>query len=304
MLLILACTAKPERVVQALTFPGEPVSAPTYGILFDADGYSARPLSLEVRPGFRVGAAWFEPDAPTDHGVVVSVGHFDQGKSGPSAQDIAHRLAARGVRVVVVDTPGVEEWAREDLALDFNRGEANRQALLDAGTSPLALQVAGSKAGVDFLVERGSADQIVATGASGGAVLSFYLALVDERVDGVVLAAAPEVPRRPDEQGCACKVLPGFWGSDPEIVAMLGVPSLWMKESDTPPLDGLPSNATWVHVPGEHAYTPDMQKQALAWMDERLGTTGDWLDEVPTWELRTASGAESLSIAELARSSR
>ncbi|MCP4805710.1 MAG: hypothetical protein GY884_10230 [Proteobacteria bacterium] len=308
-LLFGACTSEPpkaDRVVEALTFPGPEVPpSPVFGAPIEGEGYTARPVSLEVRAGFRVGAAYFGPAEPSDDGVVVSVGHFGQGKSGPEAQDIAHRLAARGVHVVIVDTPGLEEWGQKERALDFQRGEANRQALLDAGTSALALQLAGSKAGVEFLEERGATDQIMATGASGGAVLSFYLALVDERIDGVVLAAAPEVPRRPDEQGCTCKVLPGFPGSDAEIVAMLEVPSLWLKESDVPPLAGLPESATWKHVPGEHSYTPQMQLEALAFIDERLGTSGPQLESVPSWALRTAPSVDSaMSIQELAGTGR
>lgn len=306
--MVLACGSVPdapvdrEAVRDALTFPGERV--PHAAILerpVVGEGYAAIPLSLQVRQGFRVGAAWFRPDVATHDAVLVNVGHFGKGKSGPEAQEIAHRLAQRGVQVLIVDPPGLEEWGRPEWALDFQRGAANRQRLLEGGTSALALQLAGSQAGLDFLQDKGAQD-VIATGASGGAVLSFWLAVLDERVDGVVLASAPEVPRRPDEGGCPCKTLPGVPGPDPHAVSMLPVPSLWLKESDVPPLAGLPDDATWRHVPGEHSYTTEMQRQAVAWIDEQLGTSGPFPEQVPSWTLQSqpfGDGRQPLTVAEL-----
>ena len=62
-------------------------------------------------------------------------------------------------------------------------GAHGRALLAAGGTSALALQVELLRRGVDLLKGLG-AKRIAATGASGGAVQSFWLALSDERVAG------------------------------------------------------------------------------------------------------------------------
>ncbi len=297
--LLLSCRSEPLPPVadraalrEALRFPGELTDPETvFGDPWQGAGYTVRPVSLDARRGFRVGAAWFEPEELGGDGVIVACGHFDQGKSGPEAQEIAHRLAARGIAVLIVDNPGSEEWGTRDRALHFQRGAHNRAWLMSGGSSALALQLAALQAGLELMEAQGI-QRVVATGASGGAVLSFWLALLDERVSGVVLASAPAVPREP-AGGCDCKTLPDFPGPDPSVLRALPVPSLWLKESDVPPLEGLPENATWLHTPGPHSYTVDMQRQAVAWIDEHFGRrSGPWLEELPSLTLRTAPHAE------------
>jgi len=252
-----------------------------------------RTVALDVRAGFRVGGAWFAPDQPSKQGVIMAHGHFQGGgKSSPEAQDLAHRLAAAGVPVLVVDGPGEEEWSHPDRALHFQRGAHNRAWLLAGGTSALALQLAALTSGLDLMGALG-VDQVVATGASGGAVLSFWLALADDRVSGVVLASAPDVPRPPDAAGCACKLLWGLPGPDPQVVGALPVPSLWLKESEGPALDGLPDQASWRVVPGPHGYAAPMQREALAWIVDHFEREApDWRSEVPRLALRSRGRAE------------
>jgi dienelactone hydrolase len=297
-------TADRDALRAALTFPGVRRGPNAeLGPLWLSDwGYTVRPVALDARPGFQVGAALFDPEGPYgDTAVLVANGHFDLGKSGPETQQIAHRLAARGIPVLVVDNPGMEEWGSRDRALHFGRGAHNRAWLQAGGSSALALQLAGLQAGLDFLDERGM-DRVVATGASGGAVLSFWLSVLDQRVSGVVLASAPDVPRVPAE-GCDCKQLPGFVGPDPSVARALSVPSLWLIEEPRPRLEGLPDTAVWQVVQGEHSYTETMQRDAVAWIERHFERDPGsvWVDP-PLKELHTsphAGGRTHLSLFDL-----
>ena len=98
-------------------------------------------VSFSLRPGFEVRGALWTPTMPSDVGVIVAHGHYGQGKSGAEAQEIAHRLAARGAWVLAVDTPGVEEWDIDDRQIHFDDGAHNRGILYARGTSAMALQV-------------------------------------------------------------------------------------------------------------------------------------------------------------------
>ncbi len=285
------------ELADRVRFPGAaPDPDPAWGEVWQGEGYSVRTVAFDARQGFRIGAAWFAPEEPSEQGVIMAHGHFQGGaKSSPEAQDLAHRLAGAGVPVLVVDGPGEEEWGHPDRALHFQRGAHNRAWLWAGGSSALALQLAGLVSGLDLMASLG-VRQVVATGASGGAVLSFWLAVADDRVSGVVLASAPDVPRPPDAAGCACKLVWGLPGPDPGVVAALPVPSLWLKESEGPRLEGLPESATWKLVPSVHGYGEPMQREALAWIAEHLGRPlPGWRPSVPRLDLRTAGRAERRS---------
>ena len=232
-------------------------------------GYRVTPVQFSLRPGRPVAAALFEPDAPTDAGVLVAHGHFGQGKSAPESQAIAHRLAARGARVLVVDTPGMEEWDQPDQQLHFEGGAHARGFLAAGGTSALALQVAILRRGLDALQGTG-ARRIAATGASGGAVQSLYLLLADPRVQAAVLASFPPMPREARAGGCACDQVPGWPGPDPALMSLVDRPTLWLADGhdDRPP--GLPRAAVFRRLEAPHSYDVAMQDAALAFLGDQL----------------------------------
>jgi len=277
----------------ALRFPGAPTDpAPAYGPAWAGPGYQVQPVALDAAPGFRVGGALFSPAEAGEGAVLIAQGHFGEGKSGAEVAEIAHRLAARGTTVLAVDTPGMEEWAGTGRDIHFTEGAHARAWLLAGGSSALALQLAGLQAGVSLLRARGHED-IVVTGASGGAVQAFWLAILEPAVDGVVLAAVPPLPREPRASGCACDQLPGFPGPDPAVVAALPVPSLWLKEVAGEPPAGLPRSARFEVMEGPHSYTEEMQREAIPWIEALLDHSGGpWLDAIPAAPLRTAGPGE------------
>ena len=256
-----------------LDFPGAtgPLGA-TFGPPMDAGaGVAVRPVSFVVADGFRVGAALYTPARPTGACAVVPHGHFGGGKSDPEAQEIARSLAARGARVIAVDSPGVEEGDAPDRQIHFEAGEHARAYLASAGTSALALQVTALRRGLDLLTADGPCPGgVAATGATGGAVLSFWLAVADPRVTAAVLASPVPLPRELRATGCACDQLPGVPGPDPSVVAALPVPSLWLADGLPTAPDGLPPDADWVRLDAPHGYDASMQAAALDWLDGRL----------------------------------
>lgn len=314
-MVIAACSGEPAEPVRAESpavavaprlppLPGQATGVVHWGEGSTAEGVTVWPVSLEVRPGLQVGAAWFEVEGGAqagDLGAIVAPGHFGGGKSTAESQGVAWRLAAAGVPSLVVDTPGLEEWGGPERALHFQRGAHHRAWLLAGGSSAMALQVAGLSAGLDLLAARGRT-RVVATGASGGAVQAFWLARTDTRVAGVVLAAVPDIPRRPDEAGCGCTAIPGLAGPQPTVLSALDVPSLWLSERENAPA-GLPDEAHFEHMAGPHSYTVAMQGAAVEWVAAHFGVPGPTAVVAPApMEIRTAGpGApgEHRSLSEL-----
>lgn len=278
--------ARRAAVSEALAFPGEagPLSprwSAPQALAGSGRRWSVSVGSYLVRPGFRASALLLTPDRPWSAAVVVAHGHYGEGKSGAEAQDIAHHLAAAGVAALVVDTPGVEEWDVPGRRVHFEGGAHNRALLAAAGTSALALQVEVLRRGV-ALLRRAGATRIAATGASGGAVQSFWLLLADPAVDGAVLASPPPIPREARPGGCPCDQLPGLPGPDPAVLALLDRPTLWMSEVPQPRPEGLPASAEFRVLEGPHSYNPEMIALALGWL---AGTLDLPLEPVALFEL-------------------
>ncbi len=306
LLIALACAGPPPdpalrgRLAEALSFaPDGPLDL-ALGPPQAFPGYVVQTATFSLRPGFEVAAALWTPEVPSDVGVLVAHGHFDQGKSSPEAQEIAHRLAKRGAWVLAVDSPGVEEWDIPSRQIHFDAGAHNRAALAAGGSSALALQLGVLQRGLDVLADRG-ARRFGATGASGGAVLSFYLLALDPRVETAVMASFPPIPREAQPGGCACDQIPGWPGPDVEVLRLADRPGLWLSDVPQPRSEGLGREQDFRVLEGPHGYPGPMQAAALTWFADHLGLDDSPPTEgTPLLDLRTAGpGAGSLSIGGL-----
>lgn len=243
-------------------------AAPVYGPILPYEGYTVRPVSIQIAEDFRVSAALWEPtDVSQKLGAIVAHGHFGEGKSSGEAQGVAHSLAMAGYVVLAIDTPGVEEGDRPNRQIHFDEGAENRSALEAAGSSAMALQLHGLMAGIDLLLTREDVEKIVATGASGGAVQVGYLALIDNRVDAVVMASYVPTPRSITAGGCLCDNVPGFLEPDGELLQGLTVPNLWISELSPSDTSGVGPEGTAITIEGEHGYSIDMINAALIWLN-------------------------------------
>ena len=185
----------------------------------------------------------------------------------------------------------MEEADRPGRHIHFDSGRHNRGFLAAGGTSAMALQVRLLQRGLDLLQAEG-ATRIGATGASGGAVQSMYLSLVDPRVQAVALASYPRTPREARASGCPCDQVPGWPGPDPSVAAAISIPSLWLCDGPGDPPDGFPANGTFRETAGPHSYTAEMQQHALAFFDRHLDlgpAPDDGLGPAPIQAIRTAA---------------
>lgn len=264
-----------------------PLSLEQYSA-YSMEGYRIHPVSFLLRPNMGISGALYVPENANGVGVLVAHGHFGEGKSGAEAQAIAHRLAASGVLVLAVDTPGVEERSTPKHWIHEAEGAHNRGWLLAGGSNAMSLQISFLRRGMDVLESQG-VSRIGVTGASGGAVQAFYLSLVDERVQALVMASSPRIPREARASGCPCDQIPGRPGPEPGVLANLKVPSLWLSEVPQERPEGLPQHVHFEVIEGPHGYARDMQKRALAFFSESLDfRLEDWKDgDLDLVDLRT-----------------
>ena len=248
------------------------------------EGYNVWPLSLAVYADYRVSGALWLPDGPGPYpAVLVTHGHFGEGKSSGEVQGPAHALAANGYVVLAIDTPGVEEAARWDRQIHFDLGAPQRHLLAAAGTSAMAVQLEHLQAGLDYLesLPQVDAQRIGVTGASGGAVQSLYLSLVDPRPKAAVLASFVPMPREARAGGCACDGVHGWPGPDAALLAATSIPTLWLSEVQQDRPQGLPRKAEFQVVEGPHGYEPPMIGQALDFFSDELGGGDELPAQIP-----------------------
>jgi dienelactone hydrolase len=271
-----------------------------FGSPVETVGAQVQPVRFNLQEGFELTGALWTPTRPEPLGFIVAHGHYGQGKSSAEAQEIAHRLAARGAWVLAVDSPGVEETDVPGRRLHFSEGAHNRGILVAGGSSALSLQLDALRRGVDVLVELG-AERVGVTGASGGAVAAYYLAWLDDRVSAPAMASPPSIPREAAASGCPCDHIPGHPGPDPAVLGQLQQPSLWMADVNQPRPEGLAEAASFEVFSGPHSYTEPMQRRALEWFEDELDLpAGPWLATVPNLDLSTGPlQPDAKSIADL-----
>lgn len=275
---LLGCGSGPSAPPPARALPGLGLEAiqraPVQvhlGQVVPGAGYSVQPLRVGVGPDFELPGVLFVPDGPGPHpAVLMAHGHFGEGKSSGEVQGPAHAFAANGYLVLALDTPGVEEGDTPGRQIHFAAGGANRLHLARAGSSAMAVQLAGLQAGLDYLERRGDVRAVAVSGASGGAVQAFYLSVVDPRPVAAILASPVPIPHPSSDGGCRCDLVdPGVPSA--ELLASLQDPSLWMVEDGRPPPPDLPGPATWTPIPGPHGYTEPMIQAALDFLQPILG---------------------------------
>jgi dienelactone hydrolase len=149
----------------------------------EGQGYTIEKVLLETFPGFYLGGNLYRPvNGRAKHpGIVSPHGHWGYGRlenqpvfSGPS---LGISLARQGYVVFAYDMVGYTDT----LQIPHRFGSAEMRLW---GLGPLGLQLWNSIRAVDFVASLPDvdADDIGATGASGGASQTFLLAAVDERI--------------------------------------------------------------------------------------------------------------------------
>ncbi|MEX0884573.1 MAG: acetylxylan esterase, partial [Cyclobacteriaceae bacterium] len=152
------------------------------------------------------------PDGKGPFPAVINMhGHWREGKVAESVQSLGHSLAKNGYVCLAIDAFGSGE--RTTIHGDFEYHGANLGAsLMNIGESLLGVQVTDNMRAVDLLTSFSfvDADNLGATGASGGGNQTMWFAALDERIK----AAMPIVSVGTFESAvmgsnCVCELLPG-----------------------------------------------------------------------------------------------
>jgi dienelactone hydrolase len=186
------------RFIEALGgFPERtPLNGRVVGTLA-RQGYRIERVIYESRPGHHVTAALYLPDGKGPFpGVIMPMGHSDNGKAADYAQKGSILMAKNGLAVLNYDPIGQGE-RKQLLGPDGKaaiKGSTSEHTAVGTGAllvgwSAATFRIWDGIRSLDYLASRPEVDpkRLGCTGCSGGGTLTSYLMALDERI----LAAAP-----------------------------------------------------------------------------------------------------------------
>jgi hypothetical protein len=177
----------------------------------DMEGYTIKNIYFQTLPGVYATANLYIPDGEGPFPAVINMhGHWREGKAAESVQSLGHSLAKNGYVCLAIDAFGSGE--RTTTHGDFEYHGANLGAsLMNIGESLLGVQVADNMRAVDLLSSFGfvDADNIGATGASGGGNQTMWFAALDERIKAAVpIVSVGTFESAVMRSNCVCELLP------------------------------------------------------------------------------------------------
>jgi dienelactone hydrolase len=168
---------------------------------FEREHYRVEKLLYESQPHLYVPANLYIPKSfkPPFPGVLFQMGHTPNGKAGATYQRCCQGLAQLGYLVLAFDPMGQGERIYYPDAsgtktrlgdVDEEHSRAGRQMLL-AGDSATRMHVWDAVRSLDVLAAHPLVDAkcIGATGQSGGATATMFLAAVDDRIAAAVVCS-------------------------------------------------------------------------------------------------------------------
>ncbi|MEE6288825.1 prolyl oligopeptidase family serine peptidase [Georgenia sp. MJ173] len=270
--------------------------------------YRVERLTVTVRPGVPVPANLYLPASPVPEGgrpaVLFLAGHSDLAKAEPDYQRACGAFAARGYVVLSFDPVGQGErhgYLDDDGAPLVAPGTTEHTyaglACWWAGLSPARYFVDDACRALDYLLQRDDVDpaRVVATGSSGGGMLTTLLMALDPRLAGAAPATyvtsreayLPTGGRQDAEQ-----ILLGGTqaGVDHDALLMTMAPRgvcVLAAQSDFFPIEGtlatverakeawavlgVPRNFELVQQDCAHRYHPALADRAVVFFDRLLG---------------------------------
>jgi sugar lactone lactonase YvrE len=178
------------------------------------DGYTVEKITFQTRPGVRMTANLYIPDAARKKkapAILQVHGHWRGAKQDPVVQSRCIGAAKLGFVVLCVDAFGAGERG-VGTALGEYHGEMTAATLLPLGTPLSGLQVYENMRAVDYLETRPEVDKdrIGITGASGGGNQTMYAGAWDKRFKCVVpVCSVGNYQSYLGVACCMCEVVPG-----------------------------------------------------------------------------------------------
>lgn len=175
------------------------------------EGFTVRNISFQTQRGIWAPANLYVPDGGGPFpAVVVTHGHWPDGRRHPLFQAVAQTLVRSGYVCLALDAWGAGE--RGTIAGQQEYHGANLGAsLMATGHTLMGLQLADNMRGIDLLSSLPFVDstRIGATGASGGGNQSMWLAALDERVKAVMpVVSVGTFCSYIMNSNCVCELLP------------------------------------------------------------------------------------------------
>jgi cephalosporin-C deacetylase-like acetyl esterase len=173
--------------------------------VIEREKYTIEKLIFETQPNYYCSANFYVPKNRDSKvpGVLVTVGHKEEGKSKLMYHELCLGLVLKGYAVLIIDPMGQgerSEYFDKDSKTHFFERKTDqhhyfgRQALM-ANWSLAGLRLWDGIRAVDYLVSREEVDSsnLAVVGNSGGGHMAMYIAAVDERIK-VCAAAHPGGP--------------------------------------------------------------------------------------------------------------
>ena len=183
-------------------FPKKTPLNPRIIDVIDREKYVIEKLIFESQPNYFCSANFYVPkDRPSKvPGVLVTVGHKEDGKSRLMYHELCLGLVLKGYAVLIVDPMGQgerSEYFDSDTKTHFLERKIDqhhyfgRQAFLADWSLP-SLRIWDGIRAVDYLVSRAEVDtsKLAVVGNSGGGQMAMYIAAVDSRIK-VIAAGHP-----------------------------------------------------------------------------------------------------------------
>ncbi|HUS08780.1 MAG TPA: acetylxylan esterase [Bryobacteraceae bacterium] len=159
----------------------------------DRGQYLIEKVIFDSLPGLHVTANLYRPSAAGKYpGILLPLGHYENGKPAVPVQTIAANLVLKGFIVLVYDPLGQGERLQAyDAATGKSRaGGSTEQHIIAGGQSILVGQtfaryrIWDAKRALDYLVSRPEVDtgKIGCTGCSGGGTIATYISALDPRI--------------------------------------------------------------------------------------------------------------------------
>ncbi len=266
-------------------------------------GYSIKNIAFQTRPGIYATANLYIPEGQGKFpGVVVMMGHSLTGRLYDKYQSVGITLALNGYVSLCIDPWGSGERTTVHGVFEDHGDENNLGiALMDVGESLMGMQLTDNIRGVDLLCSLPyvDADNIGATGSSGGGNQTIWLAAMDERVK----AAVPVVSAGTYESfvmgsPCICEVLTDAltFTEEAGVLALVSPRAIKMcnhsrdanaafnpremirsYENAKPVFEmlGAGNNIAYDTFNLTHGYWPEDRGSMLGWFNQHLKKTGN-----------------------------